>query len=311
MGGSIARGQQWEHSDLELGYLLPAGGPPVDYFATDSGRGVERIPLDCEQLERDLAAIDAGDRTPIVSWPIQLFQGRVLHDPTGLLRRFSALFDEHLFSAEILELKIARHLESYREHAARVTAESAAGRPCAALAWLRSAVNELILVQYWTCRDLPRSQNRTDSRLRDLGERHGLGDFYQLYRDVYALDSAPAAIAEDWPLVRDEVLAIAASWQGGAGDFFEQAVDSTFSWGEDGGIIGVYRIYIPIIGGSDGLLGLLDDDTWAGANASLLRFLGLTDAPADALFARVRAAATHLERPRGAAVRAPGAGGRA
>ncbi|PZF85607.1 hypothetical protein [Jiangella anatolica] len=101
----------------------------MDYFATDTGRGVERIPLDRAELERDLASIDGGDRTPIASWPIQLYRGRVLHDPTGLLGRFVALFDEHLFSPEIVALKIARGLESYREHAARVTAEAAAGRP--------------------------------------------------------------------------------------------------------------------------------------------------------------------------------------
>ncbi|PZF85606.1 hypothetical protein [Jiangella anatolica] len=158
-------------------------------------------------------------------------------------------------------------------------------------------MNDLVLVQYWTRRELPRSQNRTDSRLRDLSERHGLGDFYQLYRNVFGLDSAAAAIAQDWPLVRDEVLAIAATWQGGAGEFFEQAVDSTFSWGEDGGIIAVYRMYIPIIGGSDGLLARLDDDAWADANEPLLRFLALAEAPVDALFARVEPAAADLRLP--------------
>lgn len=155
-------------------------------------------------------------------------------------------------------------------------------------------MNDLILVQYWTCGELPRSQNRTDSRLRDLSERHGLDDFYSLYRDVYDLDSAPAAIADDWPAVRDDVLRIARSWMSGAGDFFEQAVDSTFAWEEDGGIIGMYRMYIPIIGGPEGLLVVVDDDEWAGAHPALVRFLGLKDAPVSALLERVEStAASH------------------
>lgn len=295
LGGSIARGQQWEHSDLELGYLRSADTAPIDYFATDSGRGVERIPLTREDLERDLPLVEGGDPLPVASWPIQLFQGRVLHDPSGLLGRFMTQFDRLLFSREVVQAKIATHLAAYRATAELARQALDAGKPRVALIRLRWAMNELILVQYWTRGELPRSQNRTDSRLRDLAERHGIPEFYRLYRDVYDLDSASSAIANDWPVIRDEVLGIAATWIGGARDFFDQAVDSNFAWGEDGGIIGVYRIYIPIIGGDDGLFATLDDAEWAAAHPELIRFLGLTDPAAfPALLARTEEAAARL-----------------
>lgn len=41
LGGSIARGQQWAHSDLEAGLLVEAADPSIPYFNVDSGRGVE------------------------------------------------------------------------------------------------------------------------------------------------------------------------------------------------------------------------------------------------------------------------------
>jgi hypothetical protein len=297
MGGSIARGEQWEHSDLEVGYLRGPQSPPLDYFATDSGRGVERIGLIGDDLDRDLAAIDSGDVRPIVNWPIQLYRGRVIHDPTGVLARFTSAFDELLFTPQVTHAKIDAHLADYRIHHSRALQAQRDGRPRVALTWLRHAMNDLILVQYWSCGELPRSQNRTDSRLRDLADRHGLHDFYRLYRDVYRLDGTQPVITEDWPVVRDRVLGIAASWLAGAGDFFEQAVDSTFSWGEDGGILGAYRLYIPTIGDDDGLFATLDDADWIAGNAELVRFLGLND-PHDlsTLIERVEAAAAGLHR---------------
>jgi hypothetical protein len=39
LGGSIARGQQWEHSDLEGGLLVAAPDSSIPYFNVDSERG--------------------------------------------------------------------------------------------------------------------------------------------------------------------------------------------------------------------------------------------------------------------------------
>ena len=140
-------------------------------------------------------------------------------------------------------------------------------------------MNEAVLALHWSLGELPRSHNRVDSRLRDLTTRHGLPEFYALYREVFELDTADEVVGHDWPVVKDRVLQIAAGWRAGA--FFETAVDGTFSWGENGGIISVYRLFIPIVGRPDaGIFDSLDEPGWAGANLGLLRFLGLASANA-------------------------------
>ncbi|MCB0016080.1 MAG: hypothetical protein KDE34_29390, partial [Anaerolineales bacterium] len=49
-------------------------------------------------------------------------------------------------------------------------------------------------------------------------------------------------------------------------------------WGEDAGILTVYRLYVPIIGGEDrAIQSKLDDSEWQTTNHNLLQFLGLAE----------------------------------
>ena len=58
------------------------------------------------------------------------------------------------------------------------------GRPFTALASLRAATNHLILAFHWQHHELPRSQNRTESRLRELCERLKHDSISQVARDM-------------------------------------------------------------------------------------------------------------------------------
>lgn len=277
LGGSIARGQQWRHSDLEAGLLVNAPDSTLSYFNVDDGRGVEIIQLITPDLAQQLDAVDAGDLSPVAKWPIQMYRARIISDPTGLLARFTSRFDTHLFSPPVVQLKLAHHAAKAAEVLARARALLAAGRPRAALCEIRIAMNEAVLALHWALGELPRSHNRVDSRLRDLTARHHRPEFYTLYRDVFELDTADTVIARDWPLVKEQVMQIASGWR--AREFFETAVDGTFAWGENGGIISIHRLFIPLIGRSTpGFFESLDQPPWAAANPALLRFLGLTSA---------------------------------
>lgn len=282
LGGSIARGQQWKHSDLEAGLLVDAADPSLSYFNVDAGRGVEIIQLIAPDLSQQLDAVDAGDPSVVAKWPIQFYRARIISDPTGLLARFTAAFDAHLFSPSVVGLKLAQHIAKATEVLARARALLAANRPRATLCDLRIAMNEAVLALHWSLGELPRSHNRVDSRLRDLTTRHHRPEFYALYRDVFELDTADAVIARDWPLVKEQVMEIAAAWR--ARSFFETAVDGTFSWGENGGIISIHRLFIPLIGRSKvGFFESLDEPDWTQQNPALLRFLGLASAEAESV----------------------------
>ncbi|MGW0665126.1 hypothetical protein [Streptodolium elevatio] len=295
LGGSIARGQQWAHSDLEAGLLTEEHDRPLAYFNVDSGRGVEIIQLSSSDLAQQVEQVEAGDLDPVATWPIQLYRARVVHDSaSGLLARFTAAFDRHLFAPEVVRLKIDEHVVSAADALSRARDLLADGKPRAACCEARLAMNESILVLHWRLGELPRSQNRTDSRLRDVTARHDRGDFYRLYRDTFGLDDADTVIAHDWPTVRDDVLALAGHWA--ASEFFEHAVDSTFSWGENGGILTVYRLYVPLFGRpGGGVFDLVDDADWTTKNLPLLRFLGLAHLDAAAVAGLVERIAAFLD----------------
>ena len=277
LGGSIARGQQWAHSDLEAGLLVEARQPELPYFNVDTGRGVEVIQLVSSELTEQVRQVEAGDLDAVAKWPIQLYRARIISDATGLLARFTALFDRRLFSPPVVQLKIRQHFTSSSSYLVRARDLLATNCPRAAVTEVRGAMNEVILALYWSLGELPRSQSRTDSRLRDLTIRHKRPGFYQLYRAVFDLDTTEVAVAGAWPKVRAQVLELTKLW--GARDFFEHSVDSNFTWGENGGILSVYRLYIPIMGRPDvGIFNQLDRVEWASANSDLLMFLGLSDA---------------------------------
>lgn len=285
IGGSLARGQEWQHSDLELGILMEQKNPAMPYFNIVAGRGVEMIQLDRSELEAQVQQVEGGDLSPVAQWPIQLWTCRVMHDSTGLLTRMQALFDRYLFDPSVVAIKTAglrKHIDDTLQDARTMLAQN---RPAAALTRVRYAANEAILALHWHYGELPRSQNRTDSRLRRLCKKYNNPAFYALYRQVFGLGADSRAVARvirsTWLKVRPQVLEITRLWGDSARDFFLYAVDGDFAWGQNAGILTVYRLYIPIIGGEQGIFNRLDDDAWAKDNDVLLRFLGLerVDAP--------------------------------
>ena len=288
IGGSLARGQEWRHSDLELGLLVEERDNQLPYFNIDAGRGVEAIQLVRRELEAQVEQVERGDLAPILKWPIQLYQCRIIHDPTGLLERFKRQFDAGLFAREVVDQQVAGlhgKIAAALSEARQLLAEN---KPAAALVRTRWAMNEAILGFHWSHGELPRSQNRTDSRLRLLCRRQGAQSFYALYREVFGLADAARVIRVNWPAAKERVLELTRLWGDSARDFFVHAVDSGFEWRQNAGILTVYRLYIPIIGAPDrGLSGKLDDAAWAVENKDLMAFLGLVDVKCDAVSALV------------------------
>ncbi|MCA9836997.1 MAG: hypothetical protein KC422_08780 [Trueperaceae bacterium] len=275
MGGSLARGQEWLHSDLEVGILVEQKLESQAYFNVDSGRGVEIIQLMMPQLKEQLVQVRAGDLGPVALWPIQLWQCRIIYDPSGVFSEFKDQFDTYLFSSEVLEKRKKDLRLGITDRLTRAQQLIAASKPKSALVELRQAMNSLILLAYWSFEELPRSQSRTDSRLLSLCQRHDVMPLYELYQDVFALANVRQAIDESWPQVKTEVLELTRRWGDSAREFFIHAVDSDFEWGEDAGILTVYRLYIPIIGEADqALQSRLDDEAWASENKALMNFLG-------------------------------------
>jgi hypothetical protein len=58
-------------------------------------------------LEAQVQQAESGDTAPILKWPIQLWTGRIVHDPSGLLARFKRQFDAGLFAPALIDQRIA------------------------------------------------------------------------------------------------------------------------------------------------------------------------------------------------------------
>jgi len=284
IGGSIARGQEWQHSDLELGILVEERNPEIPYFNVIQGRGVEVIQVVRPDLETQLKQIEDGNIIPITQWPIQLWLGKVISDPTGVLKEFKTVFDSGLFTTKVIEQKLGIQYQKVKKEMVQANEFLNNNCPAAALVRMRYAMNEAILALHWRHGELPRSQNRTDSRLLQLCKNHDEMSFYTLYRDMFALDDSDTVIKTVWPKIKGEILDITRSWISGAYDFFKYAVDSNFEWGQNAGILTVYRLYIPNIGSDDEkLLGKIDNEEWVKQNTEILEFLGLNQITKEAI----------------------------
>jgi len=285
IGGSLARGQEWRHSDLELGILVEERDQNMPYFNVFRGRGVEAIQLVRHELEEQIGLVEMGDLLPVLEWPIQLWKCRVFYDPTGTLGSFKKQFDARLFTPEAVEKKIASLRQKIDQMLEEGRGLLAQNRPVAALTRARLAMNEAIQAVHWAHGELPRSQNRTDYRLHMLCRKHDILPFYTLYRDVFSLSDTTRAIKTAWPKVKEQVLEITRLWGGdSARDFFIHAVDSNFTWRNNAGILTVYRLYIPILGSPEqGITEKLDDPHWVGKSKDLMDFLGFTNTDQNAV----------------------------
>jgi len=275
LGGSLARGLEWKHSDVELAIVVDQRLDEFGHFAVREGRGFEIFQFVETELREQIERAQT-DLTAVLDWPIQMVQCRVIADPSGLLGRFKEAFDRRLFSAEVVSAKVARSLEGFDREFATAQADLAAGKPLTALAQLRAAFNHLILAFYWRHQILPRSQNRTATLLRMHCRRLGALDFYGLYCDVYGFDLTSAQARRLLASCQSEVDDIVSGFGPAAADFFYHAVDGEFRWGQTKGILAVYRLYVPLcLRRFQKQEGVFDNPTWRETHGELCRFVGL------------------------------------
>jgi predicted nucleotidyltransferase len=276
IGGSLARGQEWRHSDLDLGILVEKRDPNQPEFNVISGRGVEAIQLVRGEIEEQVRLVETGDCDPILTWPFEFWRGRIVSDPTGLLAQFKQQLDTRLFALEVVEKRLAGLRAKIAQGLEEARGWLAQEKPAAALALTRQAMNDAILAYNWAHGELPRSQIRNDRRLRLLCGRFSQMPFYALYREVFGLDNTFRLIHSTWPAVKDQALEITSEWGDSVPEFFDVAVDGNFAWGYNTGVLTIYRLYVPILGAPErGIFAHLDDADWRRENTPLLRFLDL------------------------------------
>jgi hypothetical protein len=276
IGGSLARGVEWRHSDVEIGIVVRDRIADLGHFNVIDGRGVEVFQFVQAEWQEQLWLAHA-DPSVVAKWPIQMYQCRIIRDAAGIFSSFKEQFDATLFQPAIVAAHRNAELAQFDEWFARGQVELQSGFPVSALVSLRIAFNSLILAYYWHHGILPRSQNRTDALLRAHCRRLGHPDFYHLFRDVYALRVSARRARMLIEPCRADIDAAVAVWGVEAPAFFRYAVDGNFEWGIAGSILTVHRLCVPLyVRTVQGQEHIFDDASWSGHHAALCTFLGLS-----------------------------------
>ncbi|OXS54732.1 hypothetical protein B1A99_25745 [Cohnella sp. CIP 111063] len=282
IGGSVARGTVWKHSDLELLLFVDAYDPAFDYFNVIDGLGVEIIQIGVPNVQAwiDRHAEDGGIRDAL-KFPIQAYQCRIVHDPDGLISAFKAIYDRSLFDDRIKTIKQEEALARADERYDIAESLLEQGRGNSALAALRLAVNELMLAFYWQHGILPRSQNRTVYLLKRHTPKLGSPDLYVLFTKVFGVTDHPARMKLELLAAKNDVFDVTkAAWGRNVPEFLEKACDGQLKWGHGSSILYVYKWCLHTIHFSELAQGLYDRPEFAERHPDLAVFLGFdrTDA---------------------------------
>lgn len=277
IGGSIARGTEWLHSDVELGLLVESPLADVGYFHVVDRRGYEAIQLAAPKWREKIDRAEI-DPLAVAGWPPQLFECRIVHDPSGWFARFKRTMDALLMRDDVRAMRVKLECLACDKTLTAARDDLAARRPFAAIARARQAINHVLLALYWSHGVLPRSQNRCELLLRETCERFGRSDVHATFVDVYDLEPFDEDEARSWLRdARPDIDRIALAWGVGAPAFFRHACDGELAWGVGRSILAVHRLCLPQCLRAAGHAASLDDPAWRGEHASLVRLLGLAD----------------------------------
>jgi hypothetical protein len=283
IGGSLARGMEWRHSDVEIGIVVGERVPDVGHFNVVDGRGFEVFQLVLADWIPQLELARA-DPTVVARWPLQLYHCRIVFDVSGVLRQFKEIFDATLFQPAVVAAEIDLALAQFDSIFESGRRDLLAGYPLTALASLREAFNSLILACYWQHGMLPRSQTRTDALLRAHCRRLGKTDFYRLFQRVYALGESATCARSLIEACRGDMEHAADAWGPGTREFFRYAVDGNFDWGIHRSVLTVHRLCVPMtVRMVKGQERIFDDPAWREEHRALCAFLALTSAETESV----------------------------
>ncbi|MFB9273842.1 hypothetical protein [Cohnella cellulosilytica] len=276
IGGSVARRTVWKHSDLELCLFVDEYNPAFEYFNVIDGLGVEIIQINVANVRAfvDRYAED-GSIQGALSFPIQAYQCRIIHDPEGHLAAFKQIYDRALFDERVKSVKKREAKQRADERygiASRLLEENKSG---SALAALRLAVNELMLAYYWQHDILPRSQNRTVYLLQRHSRKLGSDELFRLFTEVYGLTGSKAKMKEELLAAKNDLFSIAsAAWGRNTPDFLEKACDGQLEWGYESSILYVHKWCVHTIHFAELSQAIYDLPDFARQHPDLSRFLG-------------------------------------
>ena len=275
IGGSVARGTVWMHSDLELCLLVDEKNNDIAYFNYIDGLGVELIQLERAKIEAFVSEYEEhGGFGDIVGFPLQMYRCRVMHDPSGLLARFKEAFDGNLFDDSIKRLKKDEALARAGRHYSDAQKLLEDGRPQSARGALCVAVNALLIAYYWQHGILLRSQNRTVYLLKRQAKLIDGGELCAAFTAIYGVDKSPPRLKAEFLEAKEDLMeAFRGIWGESGAEFLENACDGNLEWGYESSIIYVYkycfysRIYNQVLDGT------YDDAAFRAEHPALCRFL--------------------------------------
>ena len=246
IGGSIAKGTVWKHSDVELCLIVKRTISKFQYFNFIKGMGVEVIQILEEQIMEFLKSFDKPDIS-ILQFPIQIYQCKIIYDPTKVLAEFKNVYDNCLFHPTIKKLKEEEAL-NHVDKRISISKELLEGAKYkTALAHMRIGMNDLLLAYYWHYNILPRSQNRTVYLLKQNSKIIGHYELYNAFVDVFCLSKSTSVLKNRLLMAKRDIANISEVFGSNTKMFLENAVDGNLEWGYPKSIIYVYKFFTHLL----------------------------------------------------------------
>ncbi|HEX28984.1 TPA: hypothetical protein ENG04_02750 [Candidatus Poribacteria bacterium] len=184
ISGSLARGDVWEGSDVDLHVLWRSKGcfSSVGGFLEGVLINVHDVWVD--MMEAIVEDIDCFCRSDL---PDQLYGCRILYDPYGLWNRYKAFIDSKRFDPKIIACKVNCYVEKAMKLLAKAEESFRLKDWASSVFYAQRAAIETAFGITVKCGDLIRSANRFPENLKALTERNGLEELYKLFRSVHGL----------------------------------------------------------------------------------------------------------------------------
>lgn len=240
IGGSIARGMTWKHSDLELCLIVENPIKEFQYFNFIDGLGVEIIQILRPKISDFLDTFQEPN-TAMLNFPIQIYKCKIIHDPTAILSKFKNIFDTYLFDPNITSSRKKQWLNNVDKRIGIARELLDKGYYKTSLGHIRISMNELLLAFYWHHNILPRSQNRTEYFLRKNSKVIGQDILYKIFMKVFCLDKSHKYMKKSLQKAKSDIDKVAEFWGSNAKEFLEKACDGSLEWGYPKSITYVYK----------------------------------------------------------------------
>ena len=184
ISGSIARGDVWEGSDVDLHVLWESGEKRSAIGGFVEGALINVHDVYAGYMDYITGTMKGFCRNDVAD---QLYGCRIFYDPRGMWSRYKSIIDSRRFDPEIIAGKVEFRMEQARKELSRAEKAHELEDWASVLFYAQQAAMEAAFGATVKCGSLIKSANRFPENLKILAEQNGLEKLYEFFRQIHRL----------------------------------------------------------------------------------------------------------------------------